>query len=47
MSTWHHFNGVRAKAYYLYFPALFICDGVLFENFVTEGVEKDFSDKIV
>jgi hypothetical protein len=34
MSNWHHFNGTGAKGYYPYFLALFMCHGVLFENFV-------------
>jgi len=46
MSNWHHFNGAGAKGYYPYFLSLFMCHGILFENFVTDGVEQVFFENV-
>jgi len=43
MSNWVANNGHSAKEYYKKFLAFFICHGVLFENFILEGEEKDFT----
>jgi len=47
-SPWYMVHGKKAKEYYKYFLSLFICHGVLFENFITnEKEEKRFSKTIV
>lgn len=47
-SKWYSSNGRCASKYYLYFLALFICYGILFENFViNEGEEERFSRAVV
>ncbi len=46
-SAWYKSNGKRASKYYSYFLALFICHGILFENFVTNGYEAEFVHKVV
>ena len=45
MSEWIEGNGHSAVEYYKKFLAFFICHGVLFENFLLEGDEKDFTMK--
>jgi len=47
MSNWFGINGGKAKNYYLHFLAFFICNGVLFENFVTNSEEERFSREVV
>lgn len=48
ISSWHKFNGNSAKYYYPYYLALFICNGILFENFITnEEEEERFSRTVV
>jgi len=39
ISSWHKFNGNSAKYYYPYYLAFFICNGILFENFITNEEE--------
>ncbi|MFZ3138658.1 MAG: hypothetical protein WA126_14845 [Thermodesulfovibrionales bacterium] len=47
-SRWYSSNGRCASKYYLYFLALFVCHGVLFENFITnEKEEGGFSRAVV
>ena len=46
LSNWHHFNGAKAQRYYPYFLAFFVCHGVLFENFVTDGREQVFFENV-
>lgn len=48
-SAWFALKGGRAKEYYSYFLALFICHGILFENFIAEkgNGEEYFSKTIV
>lgn len=43
MSDWVDNNGHSAKEYYKKFLAFFICHGVLFENFILDGEEKEFT----
>lgn len=49
ISAWFKRKGPKSKDFYLSYLALFVCYGVLFENFSTkEGIdEKDFSYEIV
>ena len=48
-SAWFGSKGGSAKKYYPYFLALFICHGILFENFITneEEPEERFSRSVV
>lgn len=46
-SDWFHKKGNNAKEYYKIFFLLLVKDGILFENFLTEGSEGDFSRSIV
>lgn len=47
ISQWLSRNGDISKRYYLNFLALFICGGILFENYVLDEKEKKFTLKIV
>lgn len=47
MSEWIGRNGSSAVEYYKSFIALFICHGVLFENFVTNESESAFEKRTV
>lgn len=47
ISDWCSVNGERANKYYYYFLAWFICNGILFENFLTDKNESDFTKKVV
>lgn len=40
-SSWYKSKGGKAKEYYHYFMALFICHGILFENFITNERERE------
>lgn len=42
-TEWMKRFGEKAKDYYSYFLALFICHGVLLENFLMDEEEKDFT----
>lgn len=46
-SQWYASKGGKAKEYYEYFMALFICHGILFENFITDEREREFSLSVV
>ncbi len=47
-SPWYMAHGKKAKEYYKYFLSLFICHGILFENFITnEEEEERFSKSVV
>jgi len=46
-SQWFHHHGTGAKDYYKEFFLLFVKDGILFENFLTEGTEGEFCKNIV
>ena len=46
-STWLKNKGSCASEYYKYFLGLFLCHGVLFEDFVTNRVEKEFFEGVV
>ena len=45
-SSWFHENGQCAKEYYKQYVALFIKNAILFENFVLEGEELEFTKNI-
>ncbi len=46
-TDWYRRNGNKSLSHYKPFLALFICHGVLFENFLTEGKERDFTFNVV
>jgi hypothetical protein len=46
-SSWYKAKGGKAKEYYHYFIALFICHGILFENFITDEREREFTHLVV
>jgi hypothetical protein len=46
-SSWLKRRGKDAKSFYVYYLALFICHGILFENFFAKGNEESFTRKIV
>ncbi len=45
-SEWFHRNGGSAKDYYQKFLSLFIRNGILFENFMLDESEKDFTETV-
>lgn len=47
MSNNYRRNGMQASGYYRYILSLFICHGVLFENFLLSDVYKDLTEKIL
>ena len=49
ISEWYCKKGSRARSYMKYYMALFICHGVLFENYLTclDNDESEFTKKIV
>ncbi len=47
LSSWLKRHGSLALNYYKYFFSLLIKDGILFENYLTQGPEGDFSKKYV
>lgn len=47
-SDWYKRNGGKAIDYYVNFLFLFVCNGVLFENFLfSDKIEKEFTRKII
>lgn len=46
-SLWYASKGGKAKEYYQYFIALFICHGILFDNFIAYGREGEFTRIVV
>lgn len=46
-SSWYDANGVEPKEFYKRFLALFIKNGILFENFLLDYKEIDFTRKII
>lgn len=46
-SDWYKNNGEHAKVYYKYIMAFFVCHGVLFENFLLNERERDFTENII
>jgi hypothetical protein len=46
-SDWYRSMGKNASEYYPYFLAIFICNGVLFENFLSDEVEGKFTYNVV
>lgn len=47
ISGWYSKNGGRARSYMKYYLALFICNGILFENYLTQKNEKKFTYDVV
>ena len=47
ISEWYHRNGGHASDYYVNFLLLFVCHGILFENFLMKEVEGDFTKNIL
>lgn len=47
LSEWLHDTATVAKDYYKYFLALFLRDGILFENFMLEGKELAFTKEVI
>lgn len=45
-SSWYQSKGQNAMEYYPYFLALFICNGILFENFLLDEVEGKFTHDV-
>lgn len=45
-SSWFQAKGPKAKEYYPYLLALFVCHGVLFENFITDVYELAFLEEV-
>jgi len=46
-SAWFHSHGKSAKNYYPKLLSIFICNGVLFEDFITDGSEASFTEEIM
>lgn len=47
LSDWLHAVGPTAKDYYTAFLALFVRDGILFENFMVDGKEESFTKDVI
>ena len=47
ISKWYEKKGGRARMYMKYYLALFICHGILFENYLTQKNEKNFTYNVV
>ncbi len=47
VSEWLHKAGTSAKDYYKPFLTLFLKDGILFENFLIEGKENQFTEEVI
>lgn len=47
LSMWYEKHGGHARAYYEYFLSLFVRNGVLFENFLMDEKEHDFTIEVV
>ncbi len=46
-STWYDCHGKTATEYYTNFLMLFVCHGILFENFLFNGKESEFTKEVV
>jgi hypothetical protein len=46
-SDWFHTQGKNAKEYYPGMLALFVCHGILFEDFITNADEQRFANEVV
>lgn len=46
-TPWYLERGQEPKKYYLYYLALFVCHGILFENFLETGKEQPLTENIV
>lgn len=46
-SSWYKKRGENATDYYPYILSLFVCHGILFENFLMYGKESNFTNKVV
>lgn len=47
ISNWLNKRGLKSDIFYTHYLSLFVCHGVLFENFLNSGKEKEFTVKIV
>ena len=47
MSDWVKAQGGKPEEYYKFFLSLFTCYGILFENFLIDGTESEFTKKII
>ncbi|MFA9262791.1 MAG: hypothetical protein ACEQSB_05615 [Undibacterium sp.] len=47
MSEYYRRNGLQASHYYKYILSLFICHGVLFENFLLSDIYKELTEEIL
>lgn len=47
VSTWFETHGKDAKSYYPHLLSLFVCHGILFEDFVTNAYEAEFFNDVV
>jgi hypothetical protein len=47
MSEYYKRHGGQAKLYYRYILSLFVCHGVLFENFLLNGFYKDLTEHVL
>lgn len=47
LSEWLHAYGHTAREYYKYFLAIFLQNGILFENFLVDGKEAGFTEEII
>lgn len=46
VSTWYRHMGNNASDYYHFYLSLFICHGVLFENYIDDGCESKFTKNV-
>jgi len=44
-SKWFDKHKVKTKYWYMHYLALFLCHGILFDNFITDNGEKEFTEK--
>jgi len=47
VSTWNKRHGKTIKEFYIFYLSLFICNGILFENYLLNNEEIDFTKKTV
>ena len=46
-SLWYKSKGGKTKEYYHYIVSFFVCHGILFENFITDEREREFTHLVV
>ncbi len=44
-SKWFDKHKIKSKHWYLHYLALFLCHGILFDNFILDNGEKEFTEK--